>query len=485
MDWKPIFTYFLKNHRGLQFVIDNDYKQVANSTLNVLFKNYPYHFFNVSYLTHYNSDFFNNVKKEFLGKINLGFTGLGFFDDEIIGITHTIENIQNNRAVYRWNKPLPDNSVAFIIGSGPSLDEDIEQIKKHKDKAIIFSAGSALSSLYANDIIPDFHMIQERIGNIKYLEDNLPKEYLKKIDVICLNVVEPETLALFKSAKILFRENDAGASIVPSDIPKLKHTNPTVVNATLSFTSEIGFRNIFLFGTDMGFRNAKNHHSKSSSYYSINPTGYGTKVDNKQYAGNFNRNESFLSTNILEWCKQRAENCIMDFLIQRKKAINYFNCSDGLYIQRCTPIRSHAFQIDKNLDKNKVIKAINDNFDSDFKHLAQEIKTTHQNELKRFNNDIKSVEKLLMAKKITSFEQFFILIKRTYTVIGYINNEHTSYLTRSMLKGTMYHFYISVYTHALAGTHKDQSINYINESIQKLLNFLKIAKNKVDNIILK
>jgi len=133
IDWQPIFKYFNENHRGIHFIISEDYKKVSNSLLNTIFKNFPYYFYHISYLTHYNSTFFDKVKEEFLKKYTLGFTGLGFYDDEIISLNHTLDNLKSKRPIFRFTGKLPEHSVAFIIGSGPSIDEDIEQIKKHQE----------------------------------------------------------------------------------------------------------------------------------------------------------------------------------------------------------------------------------------------------------------------------------------------------------------------------------------------------------------
>lgn len=481
VDWRPIFHYFYKNNKGLHFVINNNYSNVSNSILNVIFKYYPYHFYNLPYLTHYSSIFFENVKKEFLSKINLGFTGLGFYDDEIDGLDHTIENINNKRAIYKNNFPLQKESSAFIIASGPSLDDDIENIKKHQKNAVIFSCGTSLKVLYKNGITPDFHIEQERTKDIikNILVDNLPEEYLKSINLISLNVVEPPILELFKSANIYFRENDAGSSIVPDDIPKLDHCNPTVTNATISLTSDMGFKQIFLFGADMGFLDSDNHHSKDTIYYNKNQSKIPLNINKSTYPGNFDSNVRFLSTDILFWCKQRAENCIKDYNEKRKENINYFNCSNGLKINGTQPLHSNNIIIDTRYQKENILETIHSKFDSNFDELLLNIKEKSEKEKAILLETIVLVKKLIKSKKIKSYEQYFILIRRTFNIINEPNSTKTALLTRSILKGTIYHFYTSSFTHALAGTSHKDSLKYINQSLIKLLSFLDTVSDKI------
>lgn len=482
-DWEPILKYFKKNHRTLHFVINDHPLEVSNNLLNIIFKNFPYYFFYVTYLTHYNSDFFTKTKEEFLKKFNLGFTGLGFYDDELISLKHTIENIKDDKPIFKYTDKLPRHSSAFIIGSGPSIDNDIKNIKNLQDKAVIFSCGTSLKILYENGITPDYHIEMERPPEmIKILEDNLPDEYLKTIDIIGLNVVYKALYDKFKSAKIFFRENDAGSTLSPDNIPILGHCNPTVVNATITFASEIGFENIFLFGADMGYKDPNQHHSKSSPYYKGSLKDHYIPSVEAKYNGNFNKNEKFFSTDILLWCKQRVENCIVDYILRKKKSINYFNCSDGLDILRCSPIKSKNVTLKKDLNKKDVLTSIENSFDRNFDsiHIQTSLKLEQQKKI--LFEDIKSIRKLIKAKKITTFDQFFVLVKRSFSLVNHLELKEGSSLSRSMIKGTLYHFITSVYSHALAGTDKKASLDYINESLNKLLKFLDTVENEIESL---
>ena len=486
MDWEPIFEYFQKNHHTLHFIIKNNAQNNCYSLLNTIFGNFPYYFFNVYFITHYESNFFKSIKEILLKKINLGIAGIGFYDDEVNGLKHTIENLIEDRPIFRYTDKLPHDSVAFIIGSGPSIDNDIEMIKKLQDKAVVFSCGTSLKILYNNGIVPDYHFEQERDENQKErIITHFPKEYIKKINLIGLNVVSPKIYELFKSSKTFFRINDAGGSIAPDDIPHLDHCNPTVVNATLSFASAIGFDNIFLFGADMGYKDPKNHHSKSSDYYNEDTDNieFVWLKDTKEskFPGNFDKDEKFYTVEGYLWCKQRVENCIHEYNITKKKSINYFNCSDGLAIDHCAPLHSNKLQICKDLIKEEVIQGVENSFDKNFDSIHKMLEVNYSTQLKIFNDDIISIEKLIQASKIESFGQFFILMKRCFAIINYINEPDKSVISRSMLKGTTFHFIASVYTHALAGSNLEASLKYINKCLEKYLDFLDMAKKEINS----
>ncbi len=485
MDWRPIFMYFKQEGYGLYFTIGKNPTEIANAALNTIFKYFSYQFYLIPFYTHYKSEFFDNFKEKFLGKINLGFTGQGFYDDEIISLEHTVKNLNDRLPVYRYKSNLPKSSTAFLVGSGPSLDNDMKFIKKHKDKVILISCGTALRVLNKNDITPDFHMEIERPPHMVDIIKNYgSKEYLKSINMIGLSVIHHEVYDMFKSAKMYFRENDAGSSLVPDDVPKLNHCNPTIVNGSLSFLSDIGFKNIFMFGTDMGFKDIENHHSKDTVYYETLKFN-NRDLEKDTFPGNFDKNEQFLTTPIFRWCMQRAENCIKDYKLIRKKKINYFNCSDGLYIDGATPFHGENIKIEKFLDKNKMLKAIDAAFDSDFEHLHDEIKEVYKSELNLLNKNIEIIKNDIKSKKIENFKELFFLIAKTFELVNKPDYKRKSYLTRSVLKGTLYHFYSAIYTHGIATSNKDEALEYVNESLEKLLEFLDVAKKRVESIKIK
>lgn len=486
LDWRPIFEFYSKT-KGYQlsFFISKNAINLSKITINALFKQFPYLQYYIPYYLHYNSNFFQEFKEAYLAKTHLGYTGLGFYDDEILSLDHTIQNINNNREIFLGNKSLPENSSVFIVGTGPSVDKDIEIIKKFRNQAIIISCGTALKIFEAHNIIPDFHMESERPPRMyEYIAENISLEFLKQVNFIGLNVIYPKVLSLFKSAKIVFRNNDCGSTIVPDTFPKLDHCNPTVVNAAVTFTSELGFNNIYLFGTDMGYKDESNHHSQYSSYN--DPNSKISKLlprtlANKTFKGNFDQNEKFLSTDILTWCKQRVENCINDYLIRKQKSINYINCSDGLYIEKTTPLHSKEISIEQN--KTKILNIINQSFSNDFTFLHKNIKEKFIKEKEIYFANLDNIIKILTTQTISNYSQML----DTFDSVFYIASDvpsideygEESSFTRSLLRGTTYHFFSSIYTHALAMSDKNESLNYINESLKKYISFLEYTKKDI------
>lgn len=473
-DWKMIVSYFSRDGYTLEFKTGPNPKPLALDILGWLFRSKLQYSNFINYFITHEQPYIQEVFDQLKNNYRLLFNGWGFYDDEMVSLEHTIANINDNRKIYLGDNPVPKNSNVFIIGSGPSVDNDIKYIKKHRDNAVIVSCGTSLRILEANRIKPDYHFESER-PKFQYdnLADNVSKEFMKQIDFIGVNVVCPKLLSLFKSAKIFFRENDCGASLTNESIPKLLHCNPTVVNAALSFTSNIGFENIYLFGTDMGFKDESSHHSKYSSYYdkksNISKIKLHKTLDNKRYKGNFTNEEIFLSNEVLIWCKQRAENCIIDYK-SRQKNINYYNCSDGIIIEGAKPVRSKDIKIDKKLPKQTIIEAVEKNFNN--KNFLEEINSSYKDEKVFANKVINEIKESIILNHITSYSQFFSLMDKITSLIIQNRNNNKSSILNSLLSGTINSLFSTIYTHALLAKKKEESFKFINYGFSVIIEFL-------------
>lgn len=60
--------------------------------------------------------------------------------------------------------------TALIVSAGPTLDRNIETIKKYRDKFVLFTVGTALKTLVKNGITPDFLCIIETYDSSRQLE---------------------------------------------------------------------------------------------------------------------------------------------------------------------------------------------------------------------------------------------------------------------------------------------------------------------------
>lgn len=198
--------------------------------------------------------------------------GYGFFDDAMMSVSHQMENIRRGVSFFREKIEKRYDTPVFLVANGPSLDITIETVRALQGQALIVSLGSAINTLHKYGITPDLHMEMERTRPTVNLMNAInDPEYLRKIPLIALNTVHPDVLDFFDEKYLYCKSYEAGTNLLRScdNVPYLAEVqfcNPTVSNMGMSVIAAMGFREVYLFGVDLGFPVDK-HHSEKSIYY--------------------------------------------------------------------------------------------------------------------------------------------------------------------------------------------------------------------------
>ncbi|MDX1677261.1 6-hydroxymethylpterin diphosphokinase MptE-like protein [Arsukibacterium sp.] len=266
-----------------------------------------------------------------------------YYDHARFGIAHTYLSLKNGHRFMRADvgcgtkHPAVDVPV-FLIGNGPSLDNSIDYIKQHRDQVIVVSCGTAIRSLYKLGVQPDFHAeVEQNRATYDWITQVNDPAYLKKIKLISVNGVHPDTASLFGQAYLAFKDGEASTQVFRAglqhhgfDTASLSYAYPTVSNLALNYILRMNFKTVYLFGVDLGYADVNQHHSKHSAYYNQQ----GKEVYNyKQFHGEgfpvkgnfrpvvFTKPEFDVSKRLIEQVITNANN-----------SVEIYNCSDGAYI---------------------------------------------------------------------------------------------------------------------------------------------------------
>ena len=265
---------------------------------------------------------------------------VGFFEDECLMLTHALGNAaalphRQLTPRFRGHSTLPP---AFVVGSGPSLDASMAAIRQHAGDAVIFGAGTGTSALLANGITPQFHCEIENDPNYAaILTEEAERHDYSGISLIAPYIVDPRLPPLFQDVVFYFRELLIPSRLMgkPTDI--LEHSTPSVSNLACRAAAALGFRDIYLFGVDLGARVSGRQHA-ADSLYSRNEDWMSLSPLNQPVAGNFGgaaqTNKQFLA----------ARTIFQEFFAQWTKG-RAFNCSDGIAIQGAAPLRPEALSL--------------------------------------------------------------------------------------------------------------------------------------------
>ncbi|MGB0670019.1 MAG: 6-hydroxymethylpterin diphosphokinase MptE-like protein [Rhodospirillales bacterium] len=271
----------------------------------------------------------------------------GFFDDEVLMMVNTYGNFRNTsgrfveRRAYRAQQaPL------FIVGSGPSLDRDMAAIIRHKDRAVIYSCGTALGILLKNGIRPDFHVENENTPQlVRNLKDFSDTYGLRDIVFTGSTTVSPDMPHLFDRRWFYFRDGLSSTYLLNPGVRPLVGAGPLVANAAFSVALTLGFRDIYLFGCDCGRREDAGHHAGDVVYYQDGYDNWlpGEGLDlletefNREVPANFGGKA--LTTWYLDMSRQAMA------ALQRLAKVNLVNCSDGARIEGAKPLRAAAIKL--------------------------------------------------------------------------------------------------------------------------------------------
>ncbi len=176
------------------------------------------------------------------------------------------ESINRNNLVDITNSNFPTSKTALIIGAGPSLDAEIENIIKERSNYFLIATDTAFSSLSEQGVVSDvvISIDAQHISHSHFLCKKR-KHTLFAFD-LCANSVAVKKIVeqglnvcFFKGEHPLcsYIDNWYKSIAGTSFFPTLSSGGGTVTIAALHFARLAGFNNIRTVGCDFAFTNNK------------------------------------------------------------------------------------------------------------------------------------------------------------------------------------------------------------------------------------
>lgn len=257
-----IFIIFGKN----RFQIYQDYLAVMVSYSNyrgVEFCSIPnYSVVNSDIYTLYLNTFYNRVEKVILARNTL-------IGDEKCRRDSYLHNLfffpkvnDIGQLVYQFNAIDISDRPAIIVAAGPSLDKNIEVLRKAKGKALLITVDAAAKSMVKKGILPDLVVSIDPIKD----EGVLGEEQLLKCALV------PSLFSHYKIVEqhrgcVFFQtgESEFGRYIYEK-YGKEMYALPSggsVANSAFSLAEILGFKTIILVGQDLSYPDGKVHASSA------------------------------------------------------------------------------------------------------------------------------------------------------------------------------------------------------------------------------
>jgi uncharacterized Rossmann fold enzyme len=274
---------------------------------------------------------------------------------QLDALRHAMENIHTGKKIYARQAKLSSKSRIAVVGSGPSLSDDLPWLKQYQDQVIIFAAHSSVSALQSAGIKPDF---QFNIEVKPWTGEHFARLNLNPdIPMVTMVGDVPDKFAHFNEVLMLPEGGGVHPVRFKRQVPFL---TPTTGNTALGFACTCKPAQLFLFGLDFGFREALKTHVKESTAYThegAHKSQLGS--NNVEVPANFDVAAVVYSQPYFNLARLWAERAIAS----AGENIAVYNCADGARIAGARPCRSADIRI-KDYDKNADVEKIRSMFTS-------------------------------------------------------------------------------------------------------------------------
>ncbi|MEC7729003.1 MAG: 6-hydroxymethylpterin diphosphokinase MptE-like protein [Pseudomonadota bacterium] len=343
VDWEEICKRFRGKGRAISFCIateasEENVRRVLGKKMAEIVPLYPFFSWYYNHLA--NVELFR-IAKDLEKDLPVVGANWGNYDFELRGLRNVYHNVRLGGRHIRPFELEESNIPVAIVGSGPSIDNRIESLKASRDKLIVISAGTGLRALLNHGVRPDFHVELDADYMIYEMLTDIDQQFgLHGITLLSTISVNPLVPPLFEDFCFYFSSEYYIPAFLGFNDYAIPGCSPTCTNAALALAFAYGFRNIFLFGTDYGYQDKAQHHSRFSVYGEESKTEFATSF-RKDTAPETEARPKFETegvngTTVITQgdyfsAKRAAERYLED---RNKQGLTYSvrNCSDGALI---------------------------------------------------------------------------------------------------------------------------------------------------------
>lgn len=273
-------------------------------------------------------------------KLNNSVSYLGYTIDEHNMVWNTWQTLAKGPKIFS----KPECSVGgkmVVCGSGPSIDENLLDLKELSRTHLITACGSNIRTLMAHDIRVDFLVLVEREDEVFAITQEVVSKYgSKNIRLLMSTTCHAKLQDLYKETMVFFRPALTPLAIFsnsPSEV--LNFEGPESINTGIAFASAIGVDELVLVGVDLGSRSLEKIRSSDA-------VGSSEREFDMEAKANFGG--LAYTSRLLRDSRLSAEVCMRCY-----PDTNVINASDGVFIEGATPCR-----LDDIVGQNKELPTI-------------------------------------------------------------------------------------------------------------------------------
>ena len=358
---------------------------------------------------------------------------LGYTVDEYNMIVNTFRTLYRQPKTYLVPR-LPAKGRAIVCASGPSLDTDLETIKKLSLNSAIIASASSIRSLLRNGIRVDALVLIERGFDVYEAYKDLADEFdLSDVILFTSTTCDCNLSSLFKKRVCFFRSALTPLAVFSDTVRELlPNDGPEAVNAATSLACTLGFEEINFFGVDLGSADTKVERSKDAVAFTY-------RTWDLEEDGN---KDKLIHTNQAMLDVQT----VLGRTIMMYPKISFYNWSDGLLINGATPILSMNDYLEASSFNITSISEKNTNFLDEYynrlpSYLPGRVKSSWEaKNLRQTTYEVCSQLKNLLNSNINWFPDLIIKLEKIMTLECNLERQ----FPRRIIRGSIYKTFLLV-----------------------------------------
>lgn len=253
----------------------------------------------------------------------------------------------------------------IMLAAGPSLQANIEWVKKNQDKFIVIALSSTLNILEKANIIPDIVTHMDAFESSTPHFDRLKSlEFLKDTIFLFSARIQESIVKRLNKEHIFFYENGTSYKLNVGNL-----SAPCVGSTTYLILLALGVRELYLLGLDLALDEKTGSTHSTMHHFSENLDLNSAQTHNDvmefsktviKTAGNFQK-EVFTSPVFL-LSIDSINSCSLGF---KKETQNVYNLNNGAYFHNTTPLHIENISIDtfEQIDKPALFKELKTAFE--------------------------------------------------------------------------------------------------------------------------
>ena len=181
-----------------------------------------------------------------------------FFAQKMVpNMLDNIKYIRESRLITDYIPKIPHDVPAIVVAAGPSLDKNIDELKRAKGKSFILAVDTAMRHLIKHGIMPDAMVTMDPGKPFDYMND--PK--IKEIPLFCILEANHEILEFHKGIKIWIRGGNLIGKLFAKYHKEFGPYNPggSVATAAFSVCVALEFKRVVLVGQDLAYQGNITH----------------------------------------------------------------------------------------------------------------------------------------------------------------------------------------------------------------------------------